>query len=53
MLTLIFLAFIAMFAIGGIFISIEAKRRSDGSLQRQLNPRDDKPRMGRATPGND
>jgi len=46
MLTIVFVAFIAMFAIAGIFISLEAKRRGDGSVP---GPRNERPSMRRAT----
>jgi hypothetical protein len=49
MVAIIILAFAGMFAIAGTFISIEAKRRADGSRARSMSPRSDRPPMGRAT----
>jgi hypothetical protein len=49
MVAIIVLAFAGMFAIAGTFISIEAKRRADGSRARSMSPRSDRPPMGRAT----
>lgn len=53
MLTIVFLMFVGLFAIAGTFISIEAKRRSVRSGAGGASPRNDKPAIGRATPGND
>jgi cbb3-type cytochrome oxidase subunit 3 len=53
MLTIVFLVFIGMFAIAGVFISLEAKRREKGSQSSAVAGRDQKPGMGRATPDND
>jgi hypothetical protein len=49
MITFVFLAFIGLFAIAGVFISIEAKKRKDGSVQRMTARGGDRPVMGRAT----
>jgi len=49
MITIVFLVFLAIFAIAGVFLSLEAKKRRDGSMQRQLHPRNNTPAMGRAT----
>lgn len=53
MLTIVFLAFIALFAIGGVAISVSAKKRRQGGTYRQLHPRNDTPRMGRASSDED
>jgi hypothetical protein len=52
MLTFIFLFVIAVMAVGGVFIAVEAKRRRV-STAAAVSPRNDKPAMGRATPGDD
>ena len=49
MITIVFLVFLAIFAIAGVFLSLEAKKRRDGSMQRQLHPRNNTTYMGRAT----
>jgi hypothetical protein len=54
MLTVVFLLFIAVFLISGVFISLEAKRRRAG--QNAMEPvtlTGNKPKVGRATPDND
>jgi hypothetical protein len=45
MLTIVFLVFVAMFLVAGTFISIEAKQRKDGSLDRS-RPSSNQPGMG-------
>jgi cbb3-type cytochrome oxidase subunit 3 len=49
MLTFVFLMFMGLFAVAGVFISIEAKRRKARSSAAAISPRNDKPTMGRAT----
>jgi hypothetical protein len=51
MVIFVFLVFAAMFAVAGFFLSLEAKRRSDGQPTRRLTPRNNTPKMGRASSG--
>jgi hypothetical protein len=54
MLTVVFLLFIAVFLISGVFISLEAKRRKEGqSGMKALPLTNNKPKVGRATPNKD
>jgi hypothetical protein len=54
MLTVVFLLFVAVFLISGVFISLEAKRRRVGrSGVKPVPLTSNKPRVGRATPDND
>jgi len=53
MLTFVFLMFIGLFAIAGIFISIEAKKRNERESSSAVSPSDDKPAMGRAISSRD
>ena len=53
MLTIVFLVFVAMFAIAGIFISLAAKKGKGGQSPRPMSPRNDKPAMERATSDKD
>jgi hypothetical protein len=46
MLTLIFLTFVGMFMIAGIFLSLEAKRRNDGPMVQPMISGDDGARSG-------
>ena len=50
MLTVVFLIFLAIFAIAGFFISLEAKRRRDGSRMRPVPVHSERPGASRATP---
>lgn len=50
MVTLIFLIFVAMFAVAGFYISLEAKRRSDGRTERPMAPTKTMPEVRRARP---
>jgi hypothetical protein len=50
MLTVVFLIFLAIFAIAGFFISLEAKRRRDGSRMRPVPVSSERPQVNRATP---
>jgi hypothetical protein len=49
MVTFIFLLFVAMFAVAGFFISLEAKRRNDSQAEGPMAPRSHAPKMGRAS----
>ena len=49
MITIVFLMFLAIFAIAGVFLSLEAKKRRDGLTHREMHPRNNTPAMGRAT----
>jgi hypothetical protein len=42
-----------MFAIAGVFISLEAKRRAHGHAAQPSIPRNNTPKIGRATPDGD
>ena len=54
MLTVIFLLFIALFLISGVFLSLEAKRRRAGQGSIKSVPLNgNRPKVGRATPDND
>ena len=53
MLTFVFLAFIAAFAVAGIFISLSARKRRDGATTRPTMVAGDSPTVGRATSGKD
>jgi hypothetical protein len=53
MLTFIFLFFLAIFGVAAYFISIKAKRRTDGSATRPPGNLNDHPTVGRATGGGD
>ena len=54
MLTVIFLLFIALFLISGVFLSLEAKRRRAGKGSIQSVPLNgNQPKVGRATPDDD
>jgi hypothetical protein len=54
MLTFVFLVFLAFFLISGFFLSLEAKRRKDGSNMRAMHSSlRDKRAMGRAASQND
>jgi hypothetical protein len=54
MLTVVFLLFIAVFLISGVFISLEAKRRKAGQSGVKPAPiTGNQPKVGRATPDND
>jgi hypothetical protein len=48
MVTFVFLIFVAMFAVAGFFISLEAKRRGDGQTERPTAVRSPMPEVGRA-----
>jgi hypothetical protein len=51
MLTVIFLLFIAVFLISGVFISLESRRRrAGGSGMKPVPLTSNKARVGRATP---
>jgi hypothetical protein len=50
MLTIVFLVFLAIFAIAGFFISLEAKRRRDGSRFRPVPVHSERSNVNRATP---
>jgi hypothetical protein len=50
MVIFVFLMFVAMFAIAGFFISLEAKRRSDGQARRPMAGTRQMPEVGRARP---
>jgi len=52
MLTIIFLLFIALFLISGVFLSLEAKRRRQGSIK-SVPLNSNRPNVGRATSDND
>jgi hypothetical protein len=53
-LTVVFLLFIAVFLISGVFISLEAKRRREGQSGMKAVPLTcNTPKVGRATPDND
>jgi hypothetical protein len=49
MVILVFLLFVAMFAVAGFYISLEAKRRNEGYARRPSVPRNDAPKMVRST----
>jgi hypothetical protein len=54
MLTVVFLLFIAVFLISGVFISLEAKRRREGQSGMKAVPLTcNTPKVGRANPDND
>ena len=53
MITFVFLMFVGMFAIAGVFISLEAKRRTHGHAARPPIPRNNTPKIGRATTDGD
>jgi hypothetical protein len=53
MLTFVFLMFVALFLVAGVFISLEAKKRRDGSSMRTTARGGDHPIMGRATSDKD
>ena len=54
MLTVIFLLFVAVFLISGVFISLEARRRRAGQPGIKPVPMtSNKPRVGRATADSD
>ena len=53
MLLVIFLFFVAIFLISGVFISLEGKRRRAHSSLRSVPLTGSGPRVGRATPDND
>jgi hypothetical protein len=54
MLTVVFLFFIALFLISGVFISLEAKRRRAGQSGVKSVPlSSNKPKVGRASPDDD
>jgi hypothetical protein len=46
MVTFVFLMFVAMFAVAGFFISLEAKRHSDSQAERPMAPRNHTMKMG-------
>ncbi len=48
MITFIFLGFVALFLVAGVFIAINAKRGRSGEAHRPM-PRRDTPDIGRAT----
>jgi hypothetical protein len=51
MLTVVFLLFIAVFLISGVFISLETRRRKSGqSGMKPVSLAGNRPRVGRATP---
>ena len=49
MLTFVFLFFIALFVVAGIFISISARKRRSGGTTRPANITGNRPSVGRAT----
>jgi hypothetical protein len=49
MITLVFLLFVAMFAVAGTFISLEAKRRNDSPMPRPTIMLSNSQRMGQTT----
>ena len=49
MITLVFLLFVAMFAVAGTFISLEAKRRNDSPTPRPTVMLSNPPRMGQTS----
>jgi len=54
MLTVVFLLFVALFLISGVFISLETKRRR--AVHAGVKPvplTSNKPKVGRASPDND
>jgi preprotein translocase subunit SecG len=53
MLTFVFLMFVAFFLVSGVFISLEAKKRRDGSSMRASAGGGDRQMMGRATSNKD
>jgi hypothetical protein len=54
MLTVVFLFFIALFLISGVFISLETKRRRAGQSGAKPVPlTSNKTKVGRASPDND
>jgi ABC-type transporter Mla subunit MlaD len=53
MLTFIFLFVIAVLVVGGIFIALQAKRRSGTGGTKVTVPGDNRPTVQRATPDND
>jgi hypothetical protein len=52
-LIIVFVICAALIAIAGVVISISAKKRRDGSVLRELHPRNDAPRVGRANSDED
>jgi hypothetical protein len=48
MVTFVFLIFVAMFAVAGFFISLEAKRRGDGQTEKPTAVRRPMLEVGRA-----
>jgi hypothetical protein len=48
MLTIVFFVFLGMIAVAGVFISLMAKKRANGSAQRPRAAMTDAPKMGRA-----
>ncbi len=50
MITIVFLTFIGLCAVAGIFISMQAKKGKGGLEPRPVPVPGDKPQMGRATP---
>ncbi|HXE08778.1 MAG TPA: hypothetical protein VN612_12835 [Acidobacteriaceae bacterium] len=53
MLTFVFLACIAIFAILAILLSISAKKRKAGGRERELHPRNNAPTIERANSDED
>jgi hypothetical protein len=53
MLTIVFVIFIALFAVAGVFITIDAKRGGRRATARAAASNKGQASVGRATPGND